>query len=401
MGPVKVCYVAREVLFPPIEGHHIASRRVIEAAARAGIHANVITIESETKNLGNPKKWVIVNSKAGPRAHYWFMPLMHSAIDDLSASVRISSQIKFTGDDLIHVLNVNKEVYLFAHSLLRVKKPLLMHFYHSPQVLADDVFLIRNLAFRAGLYGRSLGNHVLTVNLSLYKYFIEKLGVDYERVHYAPYPIDTDTFRPLNNKEVLRKKYGLPSGRPIVVYVGSLDPVRGIYDLIKSIRLVSDYFPRVLLYVAHPHRKGEEIYEKRSNEFIRKLRLQKNVAIRGPSAHVEEIYNVADIVVFPFKRAYWVDPPLVLLEAMSSGAAVVVTSVGAINEVVNDHGNAVFTKPGDPRILAKAIIELIRNPSERHKIGQKARETIVQNYSYKVVGNKLLKIYDFILDHLN
>ena len=395
-----MCYVAREVLFPPIEGYHITSRRVIEAAARAGIHANVITIESE-KNLGNPKKWVIVNSKTRPRAHYWFTPSMHSAIDDLCASVRISSQIKFANDDLIHVLNVNKEAYLFAHSLLRVKKPLLMHFYHSPQVLADDVFLIRNLAFRAGLYGRLLENHVLTVNFSLYKYFIEKLGVDYERVHYAPYPIDTDTFRPLNNKEVLRKKYGLPSDRPIVVYVGSLDPVRGIYDLIKSIRLVSAYFPRVLLYVAHPQRKGEEIYEKRSNELIRKLRLEKNVVISGTSAHVEETYNVADMVVFPFKRPYWVDPPLVLLEAMSSGAVVVVTSVGAINEVIKDHENGVFTKAGDPRILAKTIIELIENPGERRKIGQKARETIVQNYSYEVAGNKLLKIYNFILDHLN
>lgn len=401
MGSVKVCYVAREVLFPPIEGHHIASRRVIEAAARAGVHANVITIESEMNNLENPEKWVIVNSKASPRVHFWFMPSMHSAIDDLSASVRISSQVKFSDDDLIHVLNVNKEAYLFAHSLLRVKKPLLMHFYHSPQVLADDVFLIRNLAFRAGLYGRSLENHVLTVNLSLYKYFIEKLGVDYERVHYAPYPIDTDTFRPVNNKEVLRKKYGLPSDRPIVVYVGSLDPVRGIYDLIKSIRFVTAYFPSILLCVAHPQRKGEETYEKRSNELIRKLRLQNNVIIRGPSAHVEEIYSLADIVILPFKRSYWVDPPLVLLEAMSSGAAVVATSVGAINEVVKDHDNAVFTKAGDPRILAKNIIELIENPGESRKIGQRARETMVQNYSYTVVGNKLLKIYDFILDHPN
>lgn len=401
MGSVKVCYVAREVLFPPIEGHHIASRRMIEAAARVGIHANVITIESETKNLENPKKWVILNSKAGPRVHFRFMPSMHSAVDDLFASVRISSQIKFADDDLIHVLNVNKEAYLFAHSLLRVKKPLLMHFYHSQQVLADDVFLIRNLAFRAGLYGRSLENHVLTVNRSLYEYFIEKLGVDDKRVHYAPYPIDTDTFKPLNDKQALREKYGIPSDRPIVVYVGSLDPVRGIFDLIKSIRLVSTYVPSILLYVSHTQRKGDETYERRFNELIRKLRLQDNVIIRGPSAHVEEIYNMTDIVILPFKRSYWVDPPLVLLEAMSSGAAVLATPVGAISEVVKDHDNAVFTKAGDPRILAKNIIELIENPGESRKIGQKARETIVQNYSYKVVGNKLLKIYDFILDHLN
>jgi len=389
------------MLSPPIEGHHVVSKRMIEAAIRAGIDAHVMTIERDAKIVGIPQNWTVLNLKKKSRRYVRFSPSLFSAVDELRASLSISSSAKFSDCDLIHVLNVTKEVYVFAHKLMRVKKPLLLHFYHSQYVLTDDIFFIRNMALRFGLFGRVIDNYALTANVSLSKFMVERLGVDPERVHYVPYPIDTDMFKPLNAKRNLREKHGLPSDQPVVAYVGSLHPARGVSILIRSFRNVLSRFPRALLYISHPHHNGEEAYETHLHELIKNSKLQKSVLIVGPSAHIEEVYNLADIVVLPFQRPYWIDPPLVLLEAMSSGAAVVATSVGAINEVANDHENAVFTKAGDPRILAKNIIELIENPSERHKIGQKARETIVQNYSYNVVGNKLLEIYDFILNHLD
>jgi len=381
----------------PIEGHHVASKRIIEAAASAGIDTNVVTIESGTRCAGAPKNYIIVNSKINPRVDIWFFQSLFSAMDDLLMSANSASWVKSSDCNLIHVLNVNKEAYLIAHNLLRVKKPLLFHFYHSSKVLSDDIFLIRNFALRIGLYGRILNNHVLTINLSLYKFLIKKLGVNHERVHYAPYPVDINKFKPLEDKEALREKYALSQDRPIVVYVGSLDPVRGIFDLIKALKYASIQFPNLMLYISHPNREGEGPYKKYLKEIIRNLKLQSNVLLIGPSAHVEEIFNLADAVVLPFIRPYWMDPPLVLLEAMSCGAAVVATTVGALSEVIRKHENGILTKPNDPMILAKAIIELINNPEEAYKIGRRARETIVEKYSFKNVVNRILKIYKFVL----
>jgi glycosyltransferase involved in cell wall biosynthesis len=397
MCSAKVCYVAREMLFPPVEGHHVASRKVIEAATRAGVDSRVITIEKKKKNLQNPEKWVILKSNAGLSANFPFIGSIYSAFDDLFGSIQVAAKLKSSEIDLIHLLNVNKETYSLVHSIMRVKKPILTHLYHSPQVLSDDVFRIRNLAFRAGLYGCSSENYVLTTNRSLQKYFVQKLNVDEEQVHYAPYPIDTDRFEPSNEKTILRKKYGLPYDRPIVAYVGSLDPVRGIYDLIKAIQLVTPQIPNVLLYISHTQRKCDKIHEKRINELVKKQNLQNNILIHGLNPRVEELYNLANIVALPFQRPYWVDPPLVLLEAMSCGAAVITTPVGAIGEVIKDHHDGILTKARDPTLLAKNIGELVENSVESNKIGQKARETIIQNYSYNVVGNMLLKIYNFIL----
>ena len=389
------------MLFSVVEGHHVASRRIIGAAIRAGTNAHVITLEPDANACAraeNSGKWTIVNSKKSPIGNIGFLSSISRTIDELIKSVNVASQVKFSGCDLIHVLNITKEAYVIAHKLLRVKKPLLVHFYHSPYVLTDDVFLIRNVALRTGLYGRVLDNHVLTTNVSLYNFLVDNLGIDPERVHYAPYPVDTNTFKPSNNKESLREKHGLPPDQPIVVYVGSLNPARGISTLIRSFHNVLSRFPRALLYISHPHHKPEETYETQLRELVQNLKLQKNVLIVGPSPHVEEIYNLADVVVLPFRRPYWVDPPLVLLEAMSSGVPVVVTSVGAIGEVIRDHENALVIRPENPEILAEAIIELLENPRDSLEMGKRAHETIVQNYSYEVVGKKLLEIYDFVLD---
>jgi glycosyltransferase involved in cell wall biosynthesis len=117
----------------------------------------------------------------------------------------------------------------------------------------------------------------------------------------------------------------------------------------------------------------------------------------GPSENIEEIYNLADVVVLPFQRPYWVDPPLVLLEAMSSGAVVVTTSVGAISDVVRNRENAVVVKTGSREDLADAIVGILESPNESMKMARKARETILRDYSYEAVGKKLLDLYELSL----
>lgn len=396
-NPLTVCYVARQMLLPPAEGYHVASRRIIEAATNAGINTQVVTIEPNAKLAKNNENWITVGSKVNSR----FLPAVFSGIDDLFTSVDIASRVRHSNCNLIHVLNVTKEPYAIVHNLLRVKKPLLVHFYHSPEVLTDDIFLMRNIAFKAGLHGRLLNSHVLTVNSSMYKFFVEKLHVDPEHVHYAPYPINTNMFKPINEKEKLRIKHNLPLRRFIVAYVGSLQPARGVPDLVRAFCSVSANFPEALLLICHPQRDEEKGFEHLLREQIRTSELNEKVIVRGLSSRIDEIYNVADVIVLPLTRPYWVDPPLVLLEAMSCGSVVITTPVGAISEVAHDHKNALLVEPGNPHIIAQAIIELLQNPRESRRIARKARETIIQTYAYETVAKNFLKIYTTVLDHKN
>ena len=390
-------YVSHQLSSPPIEGHHVASKRIVEAAILAGIKVNVATVEKDGDTTKTPENWRIIRFESKPQRQIPFAQPVLSVADEFLSSLSIARHAKSSNSDLIHVLNVNKEAYLAAHVLTRSRKPLLLHFYHSPYVLTDDVFLLRNLAFRLGLYGRMLNNYALTVNTSLMKFLVEKMGADPERVKWVPYPIDTNCFKPTNTKEELRKKHCLPSERPIVAYVGSLHPARGLSTLISSFVKVLAQFPETLLLVSHPSHQSEKTNEQCLRTQIQSLGLKGNVLVKGPSEHVEEIYNLADVVVLPFQRPYWVDPPLVLLEAMSSGASVVTTSVGAIGDVVRNRENAVVAKTGSREDLADAIVGILESPNESVKMARIARETVVRDYSYEAVGKKLLALYEFAL----
>ncbi len=393
------------MLSPPIEGSHVASRRIIDAVTRKGIITRVLTAEPHLESSPSTHGWSKVKCKYlnreaefSPSIFSYMRGFTRTSINDFATSTRLSACIKSIACDAVHALNINKEIFLFVHKLLHVKKPLLLHFYHSPEVLKDDVFQLRNIAMKAGLFGRLFDNYILTTSLSLAKLFIQQ-GVDRKKVYYAPYPIDIEIFKPITDTRNLRKRYGLRQAHPILVYVGSLNPARGIFGLIKSFRFVLNRFPNALLYVSHPQRMGEDVYAEKLIKMTRSLKIQENTLVQGAVSSVAEVFNFADVVALPFVRPYWMDPPIVLLEAMSTGASVVTTSVGSIGEVIDNHRNAVLAEPANPVDLANQIIELFEDPERCRKIGQQARETVVQKFSYAKVGERLLKIYDRVINN--
>jgi glycosyltransferase involved in cell wall biosynthesis len=388
---LKVAYVTREAFSSDVEGHSTASSNIIKAAQKSGVAPYVIDVEKETPPEQYPKNYVILNSVVNKRVYSSFFSSIFFAANDLLLAPKIIAHLKLSDCDLIHVLNLNKEAYSLTHTLLRLNKPVCLHLFHSPFVLNDDVFRFRKFMFKSGLYSRILSNHTITSNVSMHNFLVEEFRLDEKRVHYVPIPINTNHFRPMNQAD-LRKKYGLPIDCPIVAYAGSLDPSRGIFDLLESFENVAKSFPDSLLFISYLRRNGEEIYEAKLHSLARSPSLKNRVILTGPSPNVEEIYNLADVVAFPFTRPYWFDPPLVLLEAMSSGAAVVSTSVGAISEVIHDRHNGVLVPPKDP-LLANAISELFSNPDERCRLARNARKTIIEMHSYEKVGNKLLNVY--------
>jgi glycosyltransferase involved in cell wall biosynthesis len=397
---MNVAYVAREMVNPPIEGHHTISKRIIEAAIRAGIHQHTITIEPFVDEADSSSGNIIINSKyyADNTGENALISAVTRVANEFASSIKVGNQIKINQFDLVHVLNFTKEAYMLTHKLMRINKPFIIHFYHSPFTLTDDIFVFRNFALRMGLYGRLLNNTVLSVNKALVDFMVTKVGADPKYVHYVPCPVDVERFRPINDKSMLRKKYGLPQDRPIIVYVGSLNSARGIIELIESFKSVLSKIPDALFYISYPQHQTELEYETEVFRKIRTLDLQKNIITAGPSPNIEEIYNLADVMVLPFNRPYWVDPPLVVLEAMSCGAPMITNDVGAIGEIAKDNRNALIVNPGDINSMSEAIADLVNDKTKAQRIGKNARETISQNNSYEIVGTNLLKIYRSLVD---
>jgi glycosyltransferase involved in cell wall biosynthesis len=89
----------------------------------------------------------------------------------------------------------------------------------------------------------------------------------------------------------------------------------------------------------------------------------------------------ASVVVLPLVETELPSGPLVMLDAMAMGKAVVVTQVNGSRDYVRHCETAWVVPPGDSRAMADAISRLLDHPALRRKIGCAAQETVLRKFT--------------------
>jgi len=378
---IRVCYIANQAIDFVPEGHNTASRGIIQAAIHAGIDAQVVTLE---KSLSSSRQgFYPIRILSQPRHKTSYFPSLAEFISTFPAML----VAKALNCDIIHLLNVTKELFSATQMFLKINTPRVAHLYHSYlPFLSYTSFKFRFLLLKLGIF-----DYIFCSNMQLKNYLALK-GLNPNHVHYIPYPVDIERFRPYDKGE-LRRKHRLPPNIPIITYVGAIDPNRGFFVLLRAFKEISKDFPQALLYICHP-RSNEEKYV----QFIRSI-FGSRIIVQGSNSRIEEAYSLASVVVLPFREPYWIiDPPVVLLEAMASATPVITTPLGAIGEIGKDKKNMIFSSPGNSNSLGKAIKYVLKNQDEAEKIGLNARETAKTRFSQEVVGKTLNRAYKEILE---
>lgn len=145
------------------------------------------------------------------------------------------------------------------------------------------------------------------------------------RAAFIPMGVDVDRFLPGDDlsKRRLRKKYGLPEDRRVVLHVGHLQPLRNLAWMV-NIRDAVDAMAVVVGGTAmgvDPHVSAQ-------------LATAGVHVINDYLPNMEEIYNLADAYVFPVKdEGAAVGVPLSVLEGMACNLPVVTTSFGALRQM--------------------------------------------------------------------
>ena len=85
--------------------------------------------------------------------------------------------------------------------------------------------------------------------------------------------------------------------------------------------------------------------------------------------------------------------PTVLLEAMSCGLPVVATDIGGNNEVISSGVNGFLVPPKSPKDMAEGLLKLLNDAPLREKVGVAARNTILTNYTWDKVTDKIMECY--------
>lgn len=111
-----------------------------------------------------------------------------------------------------------------------------------------------------------------------------------------------------------------------------------------------------------------------------------------PNEQIFEIYQKSKIYVFPSKVENF---PVVLLEAMAAGCAVITSTADGCVEVVGDA--AIKVDKGSADSLRRELLSLMNNQQEINRLGRLGHNR-VNNFAWSVVTNSFVEMFDCIIN---
>ena len=209
------------------------------------------------------------------------------------------------------------------------------------------------------------------------QFVIEQLGVPAQRVEIinngVPEPTET-------------RRQSDPDALQRVLFVGNLSERKGLSDLLAALALPGFDRRQVEVQIAG----GGDVtgYQARANA----LGLKNLVHFSGwvGQPEVARLMAAADVLVLP---SYDEGLPLVILEALANGVAVVCSPVGEIDSVLTDGVDAVFVAPGDQRGLAAGLQRVLRNPDLRETLEKNGRRLYAQNFSVQRFFSEVARLH--------
>ncbi len=171
-----------------------------------------------------------------------------------------------------------------------------------------------------------------------------------------------------------------------LLFVGRLASVKGLPVLLDVMNLLIMKYPKlVLTIVGDGPNRG--ILEEQTNQ----LGLKNNIHFIGPVSQAEVANNLANTDVFVLP-SFAEGVPVVLMEAMASSVPVVATQIAGISELVEEGISGYLVPPGDQKLLADRISNLLANSELRKQMGQSGREKVKEEFNTRIEANRILTI---------
>ena len=205
-----------------------------------------------------------------------------------------------------------------------------------------------------------------------------KIKVIYNGINYNDFTVPKRTI----NKA--KKTFGF-SERPVLLFVGRLEPRKGIDILLKAMVKILQNMDVELLLVG----PGEQT---KYRELASCLGILEKVRFFGRVSDelLKILFASCDLFVLPSRLEGF---GLVLVEAMAAGKPVVATNVGGIPEVVKSMQNGILVDADDENALALAVVSILRDKILLENIGNNNRVTVQKRFSWQEAALMTEKLY--------
>ena len=297
-------------------------------------------------------------------------------LDLIEVSTKINKLIRQKNIDLIHSNTVRSGLYA-AFAARRSGIPLV---WHVRDLIPQKWYLKLMCLFSSKVI--TVSEFVASTLSCKRKIVVIPNGVDPERFSICDQP--------------LRKELGLKSSVPLIGWVGRLRKWKRVHLFLEAASLVLKQHPNVYFVVIGGQIFGNQTeYPEQMRALASQLKIDRNVFFVGHRQDIPEILGSLDILVHtaqqePFGR--------IMIEGMAARVPVVAFEDGASAETV-EHGKTGYLVPnGSTSLLAQRLSELVESPQVIEKMGEDARNRVLNNFDIRNIAESFERIYKELLE---
>ena len=225
---------------------------------------------------------------------------------------------------------------------------------------------------------------------------VQLYGADPARIRVISPGVDTERFHPIP-PAYAKERIGLCPERRSILFVGRIEPLKGIDNLLRAIAHVVEGRPELREGLCVPIIGGDADRIHEDDEMVRLQELREELGIedivmflgaKGQDT-LQYYYSAAEMVVMPSDYESF---GMVALEAMACGTPVIASDVGGLAFLVKDARTGYRVPARDPEALAGRITRLLTDEGLRRRVGQRAA-CWAEAYAWPRVADRIEAVY--------
>lgn len=285
-----------------------------------------------------------------------------------------------------------------AHLLKRYWDTPFVQMFHTTAHMKNAVSPLaqHETALRARIEARltGLADSLIAANPDERADLIWRQRTPASKICTIPPGVDTDLFTP-RDRETCRTLLGLPHEAPIALFVGRVDPIKGIDTLLCTAAFLNAAgTDATILFVGgdldaagNPTGPLQDVVDE-----ARRLGVAHRFRFVGsqPQERLPLYYGASDVVVVPSRYESF---GLVAVEAMACGRPTVASRAGGLTFTVEDGTTGYLAPVGDAGQFADHLARILTDPALRDRLGANAHES-AQRFAWTSVAESVLHVYE-------
>ncbi len=178
-----------------------------------------------------------------------------------------------------------------------------------------------------------------------------------------------------------------------IIFSGSLNRNKGVFNLIEAFCILLDRIPKATLELYGKDTKDSEVGSVKMHiiKTIPKDKIEK-IKFMGHVSRIElfHVYRTATLAIFPsFVESFSMAP----MESMVCGCPTIYSEIGSGPEIIENEVDGILVNPRDSEDIANSLEKILNNPFLAEKISKNGIIKIKNQFSQTLMMEKTIAFY--------